>query len=330
MFPLRPLFKLVINFGIIGYRNHAQRLISLIENNSECRLKYIFHPDKKIDDDRATNNFAHLFECDVIIIASPNKTHYDYLKRLKSFSGYVFCEKPPAVNLDELNKLKKILESNGKKIFFNFNYRFSELNNIFKKYINSKEIGEIIHIEIFASQGLAFKPDYVDSWRADGTNNKFNLLDTVTIHFLDLVNQYFGTSKNQFYFPKLISKNGTSFDTGQLLLEYEKFNISIINSYATPFFGELLIMGTNGYITIKNEILEVRTPRDTFDKNNFFITPPIFFTKKFNMQNDYNSSLKNSFDFFILHVINKKDFDISLCQTSLKTTQSILKLRSKE
>ena len=107
-------------------------------------------------------------------------------------------------------------------------------------------------------------------------------------------------------------------------------HISIINSYATPFFGELLIMGTNGYITIKNEILEVRTPRDTFDKNNFFITPPIFFTKKFNMQNDYNSSLKNSFDFFILHVINKKDFDISLCQTSLKTTQSVLKLRSKE
>jgi predicted dehydrogenase len=319
---------LVANIGIIGYRNHAQRLISLVENNSECRLKYIFHPNKKIEDDRATNNFSHLFECDAIIIASPNKTHYDYLEKLESFSGYIFCEKPPVINLNELNKFKKILKFNRKKLFFNFNYRFSKLNNVFKKYANSEEIGDIIYIEIIASQGLSFKQNYAKSWRADGINNKFNLLDTVTIHYLDLMNYYFGTSKNQFYFPKLISKNGTSFDTGQLLLEYEKFNVSIINSYSTPFIGELSIIGTNGYISIRNEVLEVHTPRDTFDKNNFFISPPISFTEKFNMQEDYKSSLKNSFDFFISHIVDNKEFDISLYEASLKTTQLILELRS--
>jgi len=319
---------LVVNIGIIGYRNHAQRLISLMDHNSECDLKYIFHPNKKIDDDRGTNNFSLLLECDAIIIASPNKTHYDYLEKLKSFSGYIFCEKPPVINLNELNKFKKILKFNGKKLFFNFNYRFSELNNLFKKYVNSEEIGDIIYIEIIASQGLSFKQDYAKSWRADGINNKFNLLYTVTIHYLDLMNYYFGTSKNQFYFPKLISKNGTSFDTGQLLLEYEKFNVSIINSYSTPFIGELSIIGTNGYISIRNEVLEVHTPRDTFDKNNFFISPPISFTQKFNMQEDYKSSLKNSFDFFISHVVDNKEFDISLYEASLKTTQLILELRS--
>ena len=299
-----------------------------MDHNSECDLKYIFHPNKKIDDDRGTNNFSLLLECDAIIIASPNKTHYDYLEKLKSFSGYIFCEKPPVINLNELNKFKKILKFNGKKLFFNFNYRFSELNNLFKKYVNSEEIGDIIYIEIIASQGLSFKQDYAKSWRADGINNKFNLLDTVTIHYLDLMNYYFGTSKNQFYFPKLISKNGTSFDTGQLLLEYEKFNVSIINSYSTPFIGELSIIGTNGYISIRNEVLEVHTPRDTFDKNNFFISPPISFTQKFNMQEDYKSSLKNSFDFFISHVVDNKEFDISLYEASLKTTQLILELRS--
>ena len=319
---------MVVTVGIIGYRNHAQRLISLIDDDSRCKLKYIFHPNKKIDDDRATNNFSLLFECDVIIIASPNKTHYDYLEKLESFSGYIFCEKPPVINQNELNKLKETININGKKLFFNFNYRFSGLNNIFKKYLKSEEIGDIVYIEIIASQGLAFKQNYSKSWRADGVNNKFNLLDTVTIHYLDLMNYYFGTSKNQFYFPKMISKNGTSFDTGQLLLEYEKFNISIINSYSTPFIGELLIIGTNGYISIRNGVLEVNTPRDTFDKNNFFISPPISFTQKFNMQDDYKSSLKNSFNFFISHVVDNKEFDISLYETSLKTTQSILELRS--
>ena len=321
---------MVIDIGIIGYRNHAQRLITLVENNSECNLKYIFHPNKNIADDRGIHDFSLLFDCDVIIIASPNKTHYDYLKKLQSFSGYVFCEKPPAVNLDELNELEKFPDSVYKKIFFNFNYRFSELNNLFDTYINSGDIGEIVFIEIIASQGLAFKQEYANSWRADGINNKFNLLDTVTIHYLDLITQHFGISKKQFYFPKLISKNGSSFDTGQLLLEYEKFNVSIINSYATPFIGELSIIGTNGYVSIKNGILEVRTPRDTFDKNNLFIIPPIFLTTKFDMQKDYNSSLKNSFDFFISNVLHKKQFDSSLYETSLKTTQLILELRSQE
>lgn len=321
---------MVISIGIIGYRNHAQRLISLVDSSTECRLKCIFHPNKKIDDQRGTNNFSDLLECDVVIIASPNNTHYDYLKKLESFSGYVFCEKPPVVNLDELNKLKKIKDSKSRRTFFNFNYRFSELNKILKKYMNSKEIGKIIFIEIIASQGLAFKKEYIDSWRADGRNNKFNLLDTVTIHYLDLINQHFGISKNQFYFPKLVSNNGTSYDTGHLLLEYDTFNVSIINSYATPFIGELLIIGTNGHISIKNDILEIKTPRDTFDKDNFFVSPPTLFTKKFNMQNDYHSSLKNSFNFFISNVLNKKEFDISLYETSLDTTQLTLKLRSSE
>ena len=321
------MFKLVTKIGIIGYRNHAQRLISLVDNDDKCELVCIFHPDKKIDDLRGTNNFSELLNCDVIIIASPNSTHYEYLKKLKSFTGYVLCEKPPVVNLEELNELKKIEDSKKRKTFFNFNYRFSELNELLMKYLNSEEIGKIVYIEIIASQGLAFKEEYVDSWRADGTNNRFNLLDTVTIHYLDLINQHFGNSKNQFYFPKLISTNGTSYDMGHLLLEYDGFNVSIINSYATPFIGELSIIGTNGYISIKNNILEIRTPRNTFDENNFFISPPILLSKKFNMQDDYSLSLKNSFDFFISHVLDKKELDMLLYETSMKTTQLILELK---
>ena len=127
---------MVVNVGIIGYRNHAQRLISLVETNSECKLKHIFHPNKKIDDFRGTNNFSDLLECDVIIISSPNLTHYEYLKKLKSFTGYIFCEKPPAVSLEDLNELKIIDDTRKRKTFFNFKYRFSELNQKFRKYLN--------------------------------------------------------------------------------------------------------------------------------------------------------------------------------------------------
>jgi len=45
------------------------------------------------------------------------------------------------------------------------------------------------------------------------------------------------------------------------------------------------------------------------------------------MQDDYSLSLKNSFDFFISHVLDKKELDMLLYETSMKTTQLILELK---
>ena len=315
---------MVVQLGIIGYRNQAERLITLAETNPKCNLKYIFHPNKKISDKRVTNNLNDLFSCDAIIISSPNSTHYEYIKKLSHYSGYVFCEKPPVTTFEELKKLKKLNENKKRKFFFNFNYRFSELNNILKKYLNSKAIGEIIDIRIVASQGLAFKKEYSKSWRADGKNNKHNLLNTVAIHYLDLIIKNLGIMKHQSYFHRNISKNGTSYDTIQLILTYERFNVSITNSYATPFIGELEIIGTNGYLSIKDNILKIHSPRNTFNKNNYFILPPITLQKKFNIQKDYSISLKKSFDFFISKISRKGIFERELFETSLLTTQLIL------
>jgi len=319
---------LVINIGIIGYRNHAQRLIRLIDEHSECSLKQIYHPTKKLDDSRITNDFSQLSKCDAIIISSPNSTHFDYLKKLESFNGYILCEKPPAVSLDEVKKLEKFNESKKRKIFFNFNLRFSRLYEVLSKYTKSESLGDLVHIEIISSQGLAFKKEYVNSWRADGRKNKFNLLDTLSIHYLDLIHYVLGNSKNQIYFPNLISNNGTSYDTGHLILEYEKFNVSIINSYATPLINQISIIGTNGYISIKNNHLEILSPRDTFDEKNLFKTPPTILSETFNTQEDYNTSLKNSLNYFLSVILEKKEFPISLFDQSLKTNHQIINLRN--
>ena len=324
------MFKLAIKIGIIGYRNHAKRLISLVNKNQNCELSYIFHPSKKIEHEKFTNNFSDLLECDAIIISSPNNTHFDYLMRLKNFTGYIFCEKPPVVNSNELEILERFDKSQKTRIFFNFNYRFSNFNEILKKSINSEELGDVIFIELISSQGLAFKKEYLNSWRADGENNKFNLLDTVTIHYLDIIIENFGKSKNQFYFPKLISNNGTSYDTGQLILEYDKLNVSILNSYSTPLIVELNIIGTNGQLSLRNGTIEIKTPRDTFNEKNFFISPPIKLGKKIDMKKDYSLSLKKSLEFFISHVLDGKSLDEKLFQTSLDTTDLILKLRNKK
>jgi len=123
--------QLAHKIGIIGYKNHANRIIAILNKFPNFEITKIFHPTKKINDARGTNNLNELYLCDCVFILSPNDTHYEYLfKFINNFEGYIFCEKPPVTKQNELNKLEKISNDKKMKIFFNFNFRFSRIKKI--------------------------------------------------------------------------------------------------------------------------------------------------------------------------------------------------------
>ena len=81
---------MAIKLGIIGYRNHAAKLLSILENKPGITINTIFHPDKKIDDPRFSNNFNNILDSDAVIIASPNHTHFEYIKKFIN-NWFKFC-----------------------------------------------------------------------------------------------------------------------------------------------------------------------------------------------------------------------------------------------
>lgn len=320
----------MIKLGIIGHRNHPQRLIDLIEKNKNCKLEFIYHPEKIIENKKGTNDLSDLFKCDGVLIASPNHTHLQYIiKFLNSSKVKIFCEKPPVNNEKDLKILEGLSSEHKQRIFFNFNFRFSDFSNEVKKQKNSSELGKIIQINMVFTHGLAFKKEYENSWRSDGKNNLHSILDTLAIHYIDLMNFHFGKSKDSIYLPYLNSKMGTSFDTAQILLKYnDGMVVNILTSYAAPLVNELSILGTNGFFTIRDNIASIYSPRDNFDKNGFFISPPLKDKNKFLMKDDYNDSLKKSLSYFI-NIIEKKDvFDLSEFDSSILTNKIIINLHS--
>ena len=322
----------MIKLGIIGHRNHAQRIIDLLEKKTNCKLQFIYHPKKKIKDKRGTNNLSELFTCDGIIIASPNHTHLEYIiKILNSSKSKIFCEKPPVNNKNDLEVLENLSKKYKKRIFFNFNFRFSELNNQIKKIKNSSELGKIIQINIISTQGLAFKKEYKNSWRSNGRKNLHNVLDTLAIHYIDLMNFHFGKIKEIKYIPSLNSKIGTSFDTTQITLIYNKgIVVNILASYAAPLVNEISILGINGFFTIRNNFAKMYSPRNNFDKDGFFISPDLKTKKKFIIKNEYNKSLKNSLFYFIETLQKKKNFNMLQFNSSISTNQTVIDLHSKK
>ncbi len=314
--------------GIIGFGNHASRIISILEKFTNIEIHKIFHPTKIVLENIGTNQFKDLYDCDCILILSPDDTHFEYISKLsQNYNGYIFCEKPIVTKLNELRKLENINEDKKKKIFFNFNFRFSKISEILKKGITDKKIGEISHVNILSTHGLAFKKEYLDSWRSDKKKNHHNILDSLAIHYLDLILFQMGNIKNLNYYPRLVSKNGNSYDTCRLTLETENASVVIYCSYANPKINEIVIIGTNGYITIRDNKKEIFSPRDTFDPKGFFIKPPMTENEIFNFENEYIDSLKKSLECFIEYVKNKKLIDLENFDRSIMTTKLLIEMK---
>ena len=314
--------------GFVGYKNHAKKLQKIIESDKNFDINWIFHPSKNIDDPRGTNELSNLFSCDVIIVASPNSTHLEYIQKfIENSKCYIFCEKLPVTSLDGIKYLENLPKEDKKRIFFNFNLRFSELNEILKQNNYSDELGKLVHINIISSMGYAFKKRYLNSWHSDGQENLYNITENSAIHWIDLMIYNFGESISSINFPRLVSKNGTAFDTDLINLKFKnELSVSIFASYATPLIDDIIILGTNGFLTINNNSLKIYYPRDTFDENGLFTKPKNCIQKEFKLDSIIKQSLENSVNYFLKCVKNSKEFDISYFNSCIESNRLTLNL----
>ena len=94
--------------SIIGYGNHAKKIIKFINKNINVFVKNIYHPSKSINN-KFTNSIEEILKSDAIFILCPTNKHYFYLNYLKKkkYKGYIFCEKLPVSKIENINKLIK-------------------------------------------------------------------------------------------------------------------------------------------------------------------------------------------------------------------------------
>ena len=89
---------------IIGYKNHALRLKSILNKlGYDNVVNYNYHTDRYQE--------QILEDSDVYFISSPNETHVEWIDKLKEQDKYIFCEKPPATNLEDIGKLELLLNN---------------------------------------------------------------------------------------------------------------------------------------------------------------------------------------------------------------------------
>ena len=285
---------------IIGDGVHSKRIQNILEKK-EIDFK-IFKPQSKTN--YKNENIEHLKSYDAIFIITPNETHFHYLDVLHK-DCYIFCEKPPTNNFSNLKKLFKI---NSENIYFNFNFRFSKIAEIFKN-IKKYNLGNFIYANIIIGHGLALKKEYANNWRSDKTKCPKGVFEMVSIHWLDLLNHIFNvTNFNQ---PSLfsMSKIGNSFDNSHISLKINNKNIvDIFTSYTVPLTKKKLFLFDNGLIEQNENLIEIRGPAMNLNKNNFFLRPKLLEKFIIDENSDSKLSLKKSLEFFLKKVKTKEKF----------------------
>jgi predicted dehydrogenase len=302
--------------SIIGNGGQSKRIQKILKKK---KINFFIYKPKKPNyfDKQKYND---LKKSNVIFITSPNKTHFDYIKKFLKTS-YIFCEKPPVNNITNLNKLKKL---NNGKIFFNYNFRFSKLAEI----LQSKEVsnlGNLVYANLISSHGLAQLSKYKVNWRSKIKENPKGVLETVSIHGIDLINYIFGIKK--IYSPYLVnlSKSGSSYDTAfSKIITKKKSIINIFSTYNSSFYNEKLFLFENGIVNEKNQTIIIKGPSKNFNKHGNFITPKIIKKYKVNEIKDYELSIEKSVNFFLKKALQKKLFNKTNFNCSIDSNKIVI------
>lgn len=315
--------------GLIGYRNHSARILNLLLGDPEINRIYVYHPDhnrlqksgvqslsSKVE---ATSDRSKLFGLDAVFITSPSRTHVEYIRSLIDDTAYLYCEKPPAVTREELAYLSSLEESRRRRLYFGFNYRFSELAIIAKDFIESGQIGSPTHCHFVSTQGMAYRESFNNNWRSNAESQLSGIFGNVSIHYIDLCMWLLGDATSVKVEKANWSGSSKAPDSVHTTMRFRcGCSASIFTSYAAPFINQAQLIFTDGFIKLDNGALTLYAPRDSYDADGRFTRPAAreLLNAKSSRQY-YDQSLVKSLKYFISVVAEKgrftaKDFDQAL------------------
>ncbi|MFA6410508.1 MAG: Gfo/Idh/MocA family oxidoreductase [Candidatus Buchananbacteria bacterium] len=321
-----------ISVAVVGKSGQAAKIISAVKKFENVNLQWVYYPKKiQPNDLPLTDDFNNIIECDAVIIASPTYTHADYLDKLKNFKGYILVEKPAVSTSKELSQIEKFPDEWKKRLKVNFNFQYSKIASLIGELVNRPELGTPITLNIYTSHGLAFSDKYKGSWRSD-LKYSFGVLELVGVHYLNFAISLFGPIKN--YQANLqwnaSQNNNLPPDTVFLSLVMEKSaTVNLFHSYAGPQLNKILLIGTNGYFEYDGKTANLYSPRESYDSQGRFISPPVLEKYDLDWSLAWQESLDNSLADFFKVVESQSEFSLSQLENAFLAAKPIFELREK-
>lgn len=121
---------------------------------------------------------------DAVFICTPNVRNCALTLASLSAGKHVFCEKPPAFTVAEVEQIRVVEAASGKKLMYGFNHRHHGSIKAMKAIVDTGEYGRLLWMR--GRYGKSVDHTYFDTWRAQKDQAGGGILLDQGIHMLDL------------------------------------------------------------------------------------------------------------------------------------------------
>lgn len=178
----------MLNVAVIGMGKMGQIRAQSIEADGRARIVKVFdaHPEAPQEYAMA-NSIDEIIEdpnIDAVFVCLPNSFNKPTTIAALNAGKHVFCEKPPAFNAAEVQKIIAAEEAANRVLMYGFNHRHHAAVQKMKDIITSGGHGKVIWIR--GRYGKSVDESYLKTWRAKRESAGGGILIDQGIHMLDL------------------------------------------------------------------------------------------------------------------------------------------------
>lgn len=253
-----------LNIGIIGtgrigrvhaehlsYRIPQATLLGVADINEEA----VQECARQFDIPEVTKDYRVLLDnsaIEAVVICSSTDTHTQIIEEAAAAGKHIFCEKPIAFTLEEIDRALAAVEQAGVKFQVGFNRRFDRSFQRVREAVREGEIGEPHLLHLISRDPAPPSLDYI---RSSG-----GLFFDMTIHDFDMARFLIDSEVKEVYAAAAVRvdpaiKQIGDLDTAVITLQFENGVIGTIDNSRKAVYGydqRAEVFGSGGRVQSEN------------------------------------------------------------------------------
>jgi scyllo-inositol 2-dehydrogenase (NADP+) len=244
----KPIVTGLSSFGMSGQVFHAP----LIKANNHFKLSRILERAKNISrekypDCEIVRSFEELINdpsIELIVVNTPDKTHFELCKKALMAGKHVIVEKPFTLRYTEAMELDQLAEGKALLLSVFHNRRWDSDFLTVQKIIREGLLGRLVEFE---SHFDRFRTSVrSDSWK-ENPDSKTGTTYNLGTHLIDQALVLFGKPKAVYADIRTLREEAVNDDYFEIILKYDHIRVCLKASYLTSNPGPKFILhGTKG------------------------------------------------------------------------------------
>jgi predicted dehydrogenase len=165
---------------------------------------------------------------ELVIVNTPNYTHYEYAAKSLEAGKHVIVEKPFTINTGQAEKLIAFARKQNRILSVYQNRRYDSDFKTIKKVVNDHLLGEIIEVEMHFDR---YRKELSPKLHKEIPGPGAGILYDLGAHLIDQALQLFGKPDKIFADIRIIRPASRVDDYFELLLYYEKLRVRLKASH---------------------------------------------------------------------------------------------------